>query len=415
MPLSPNTIVLATNNPHKVEEFRALFGGGVHLLTLADLDLRIEPDETGVTFEENAYIKAKAIHDATGLPCIADDSGLEVDALQGAPGVQSARYAGPDATDADNRQLLVQVLRSLGHEQSAAAFRCVLCYVDPLRTLFAEGTCTGTVGLQERGSHGFGYDPLFTATGDEHTFAELTPEHKHERSHRGRAMQRMIPQLERLWSDDANRDGPHHGPHHGPHLRTTLLTLSYAAAVGNNELLTSTLHHGVLTQDDAKAAYECMLQSYLFAGFPAAIESLTALHSYWQERTGTGVVDSAEAFDVEVFRHRGENLCQRIYGTAYPKMMQKLEAAAPDLRSWMIIEGYGKTLAREGLDTITRELCNVVILAAMDRPSQLTSHVRGAFLVGASADDLQDCLDVISWYGKPLQVDTLATIISLYR
>lgn len=404
-------ILLATNNAHKVEEFRALFGPDVVLLIPRDVGCELQPDESGSTFEENAYLKAKAFHDATGLPCLADDSGLEVDALKGAPGVHSARYAGPEATDADNRKLLVQALRSLGHDQSVAAFRCVLCYVDDLRTVFAEGSCDGTVGIRERGSHGFGYDPLFTASGDDRTFAELTPQEKHQRSHRGRAMQRMIPQLLPLWSNAVAHDRAQ--DQSSP--LTTLLTLSYAAAVGNNELLTSTLQHGVLTQDTAKAAYECLLQSYLFAGFPAAIESLTALHTYWQERTSTRVVDSAEAFDVEAFRERGEDLCKRIYGSAYPKMMQKLESAASDLRSWMIIEGYGKTLAREGLDTITRELCNVVILAAMNRPNQLTSHVRGAFLVGASADDLQVCMDVISWYGTPHQVETLATIISRYR
>jgi|GEM_PF-19047 len=408
-----HTLLLATNNTHKVEEFRALFGPEVQLRTLQDVGCTLQPDETGATFEENAYLKAAAIHEATGLPCLADDSGLEVDALQGAPGVHSARYAGPEATDADNRQRLVHELRTLGLEQSGGAFRCVLCYVDSLRTVFAEGTCDGTVATIERGRHGFGYDALFTADGDHHTFAELTPEEKHQRSHRGRAMQHMVPQLQRLWSNgvDPHRTGR---PLHPLHRRTVLLRLAYAAATGHNELLRVTLEDGVHTQDDAAAAYECLLQSYLFAGFPAAIESLTMLDRYWREHSDTGAWITPEPFDAAVFARRGTELCQRIYGSAYEKMMQKLDASAPDLREWMILEGYGKTLGRPGLDTVTRELCNVVILSAMNRPNQLASHVRGAVLVGATITDLQDCLDLAGQYGTREQVQVLTTTIDRF-
>ena len=184
------TVVLATNNAHKVEELQQMFaaaGYDITLRSLKEMGLQIVPDETGHTFEENAFIKAMAVFQATGLPVLADDSGLEVDVLNGAPGVHSARYAGPDATDADNRTHLTSELARLKVDHSPAAFRCVLCYIDPLRTLFGVGSCNGTIGREERGENGFGYDPLFTPTGFQSTFAEISPEEKHALSHRGSA------------------------------------------------------------------------------------------------------------------------------------------------------------------------------------------------------------------------------------
>ena len=214
--------------------------GSITFVSMAEIGLDLQPDESGTTFEENAYLKAVAIHQATGLPCLADDSGLEVDILHGAPGVYSARYAGEDASDADHRARVARELQDREHSSSPAAFRCVICYVDSLRTIFAEGACTGVVHVQERGPHGFGYDPLFVADGDTQTFGELTAEEKHQRSHRGRAFATLIPQLQALWS--ASSEQPTSSSRH---LRRTLLELSYAAACGNGALLDAVLARGI--------------------------------------------------------------------------------------------------------------------------------------------------------------------------
>jgi XTP/dITP diphosphohydrolase len=183
------TILIATNNPHKAEEITAILSShaDVHVLTLRDLPSQPpEPIEDGATLEENAYIKAREIHDATGLATLADDTGLEVEALGGAPGVLSARYAGERATYADNCAKLVAALE--GRQNRRARFRTVVCYVDGNRTLFAEGSVDGHIVPVGRGSEGFGYDPIFVPDGSDRTFAEMTAAEKNAISHRGRAM-----------------------------------------------------------------------------------------------------------------------------------------------------------------------------------------------------------------------------------
>ncbi len=182
-------ILIATNNAHKAEELAAILGRieGVNIITLRDIPERLpEPVEDGATLEENAYIKAREIHTATGLAVVADDTGLEVAALGGAPGVRSARYAGEDATYADNCRKLLEALE--GSADRSARFRTVICYVDAQRTLFAEGEADGTILPQMRGEGGFGYDPLFVPAGQERTFAEMSPEEKNRISHRARAL-----------------------------------------------------------------------------------------------------------------------------------------------------------------------------------------------------------------------------------
>lgn len=182
-------ILIATNNAHKAEELAAILGqiDGVSIVTLRDIPERLpEPVEDGATLEENAYIKAREIHTATGLPVVADDTGLEVAALGGAPGVLSARYAGEDASYADNCRKLVESLE--GAADRSARFRTVICYVDAQRTLFAEGSVDGTILPQMRGEGGFGYDPLFVPAGQKRTFAEMSPEEKNRISHRARAL-----------------------------------------------------------------------------------------------------------------------------------------------------------------------------------------------------------------------------------
>jgi len=183
------TILLATNNPHKAEELAAILAGsdGLRVLTLRELDRTVpEPVEDGASLEANAYIKAHEIHTATGLPVIADDTGLEVAALGGAPGIISARYAGEDASYADNCRRLLAELEGAGDR--SARFRTVICYVDQYRTLFAEGSVDGEIMRQARGEGGFGYDPLFLPAGSERTFAEMSAAEKNRISHRGRAL-----------------------------------------------------------------------------------------------------------------------------------------------------------------------------------------------------------------------------------
>ncbi|MCB0710759.1 MAG: RdgB/HAM1 family non-canonical purine NTP pyrophosphatase [Ignavibacteriae bacterium] len=182
-------ILLATNNQHKAEEIEAILSDlkGVSILTLSDHGQDIpEPVEDGTTLEANAWIKAKEIHDATGLPVLADDTGLEVDALDGAPGVYSARYAGDDATYNDNCNALLDAMK--GAASRTARFRTVICYVDSFRTLFAEGEVKGVITQEKRGEGGFGYDPIFRPEESEKTFAEMSSEEKNQISHRGRAL-----------------------------------------------------------------------------------------------------------------------------------------------------------------------------------------------------------------------------------
>lgn len=187
-------ILLATNNAHKAEEITAILAGipEVSVMTLGELATGApEPIEDGATLEANAYIKAREIHDATGLPTLADDTGLEVDGLDGAPGVHSARYAGPSATYADNCAKLVEELDARPGAARRARFRTVICFVDASRTLFAEGMVEGEIIAEPRGRQGFGYDPLFLPDGETRTFAEMESAEKNAISHRARALARL--------------------------------------------------------------------------------------------------------------------------------------------------------------------------------------------------------------------------------
>jgi XTP/dITP diphosphohydrolase len=186
-------LVSATANPHKLEEITAILGDQVELRPRpADVPEVVEdaPDLLG-----NARLKAEAIHAASGLAAVADDTGLEVDALAGAPGVHSARFAGPDATDADNVAKLLAELE--GVTDRRARFRTVAYVtIDDDRSIDVSGTCEGTIARAPRGDHGFGYDPVFVpAEGDGRTFAEMTAAEKHAMSHRGRAFRALAAAL----------------------------------------------------------------------------------------------------------------------------------------------------------------------------------------------------------------------------
>lgn len=186
-------LVLATGNRGKARELQALLGGGFEVLLQSELG--IEPiEETGVSFAENALLKARHAAAATGLPALADDSGLEVDALDGAPGVWSARYAGPDASDAENIARLLAELANVPDAHRGARFRCVLAWLrsadDPAPVLVT-GVWEGRIARQPLGQQGFGYDPVFIDPASDRTAAELSPQIKNARSHRGEALRKL--------------------------------------------------------------------------------------------------------------------------------------------------------------------------------------------------------------------------------
>ena len=189
--------VLASNNKKKMVEMRAILGElGVEVLSQAEVGVSIEPEENGTTFEENSRIKAVAIMEATGLPAIADDSGLVVDALDGAPGVYSARYGGEGLDDTGRWQLLLKNME--GKENRACKFVSVICCAFPDGTqLMARGEVHGVVAQGPSGEGGFGYDPIFWLPEQGKSMAELSAEEKNKISHRGRALRVFKKELEK--------------------------------------------------------------------------------------------------------------------------------------------------------------------------------------------------------------------------
>lgn len=185
-------LAIATNNQHKLQEIRAILGDSFEeLLSLKDLGIDVDVEETGTTLEENALIKARAILALSGIATLADDTGLMVDALNGAPGVYSARYAGEEHNDAKNRALLLKNLDGAKDRSAHFATVIALCYPDG-KTLTASGRVNGEILLSERGTEGFGYDSLFFSTELGKTFAEATQAEKNSVSHRGRALRAML-------------------------------------------------------------------------------------------------------------------------------------------------------------------------------------------------------------------------------
>ena len=180
--------VLASQNQHKLAEMNLILSAhGVEVVLQSELGLHVEVEETGSTFAENAMLKAKAVMAASGLPAIADDSGVCVDALQGAPGVYSARYGGPELDDVGRYRLLLNVMQ--GQTNRAAHFTSAIACVFPNGdTIEAEGECPGSIAFAPMGDGGFGYDPVFFLPQLKKTYAQLTPEEKAAVSHRGKAL-----------------------------------------------------------------------------------------------------------------------------------------------------------------------------------------------------------------------------------
>lgn len=190
--------MLASSNAGKLREINQLIGGlDMEAVPQSDFDVP-DADETGLTFVENAILKARHAAQLTGLPAIADDSGLEVDALNGAPGIYSSRFAGVDASDADNLQKLLVELKTVPEEQRTARFQCLMVFMahdeDPT-PLICQGSWEGRILCAPQGENGFGYDPVFWVPGERCTSAELSAELKNRLSHRGQALQKLLSAL----------------------------------------------------------------------------------------------------------------------------------------------------------------------------------------------------------------------------
>lgn len=191
------TFCIASNNLHKLEEIRhKLAGTGIDVKSMQEVGILDEIPEAGKTLEENAWIKARWVFEKYGLPCFADDSGLEVEALDGAPGVFSARYAGTHGDSAANTAKLLSGLENISHRE--ARFRTVICLIQPSgEAFFFEGTVNGEITISPKGNAGFGYDPVFRPEGFTETFAEMPAQQKNAISHRGKAIEKLVDFLKR--------------------------------------------------------------------------------------------------------------------------------------------------------------------------------------------------------------------------
>ncbi|HMR47279.1 MAG TPA: RdgB/HAM1 family non-canonical purine NTP pyrophosphatase [Bacteroidia bacterium] len=191
-----NELIFCSNNNHKLQEIRKMLPFGYVLHSLSEAEIESDIDETGTTFQENAFLKASAVALLTKKNCFADDSGLCVTALNDAPGIYSARYAGKNATDAENRRKLLADLSGIMDRK--AFFVTVICLIFEGKAHYFEGRIYGSITLAERGGSGFGYDPVFMPDGYNRTFAEMTADEKNKISHRQIALGKMITFLNNL-------------------------------------------------------------------------------------------------------------------------------------------------------------------------------------------------------------------------
>ena len=187
-------LVFATNNAHKLEEIRAILGDKVEILSLNDIDCHADIPETADTLQGNAALKAQYIYENYGLDCFADDTGLEVEALNGAPGIYSARYAGGEGHDSEaNMKKLISEMQDKDNRR--ARFRTVICLIEDGKEHFFEGIVNGSIIRERKGGAGFGYDPVFIPDGYSETFAEMGNDEKNKISHRARAVQKLCEYL----------------------------------------------------------------------------------------------------------------------------------------------------------------------------------------------------------------------------
>jgi XTP/dITP diphosphohydrolase len=196
-------LIIATNNIHKISEISAILSGsGIDILSARDFPDFPQIEETGETLAENALLKAQAVWEKYRLPSVADDTGLEVDYLHGAPGVYSARFAGPNCTYDDNNNRLLELLRDVPFEFRTARFKTVIAFFDKAgEGNQAEGILDGHIGTEPAGDYGFGYDPIFLVEGTGRTLAQFPPQQKNQISHRGRALAAIRPIILRLLTE----------------------------------------------------------------------------------------------------------------------------------------------------------------------------------------------------------------------
>jgi len=204
-----SVLLIGSGNRDKARELATLLAGlPWDVKGLKDYPAVEEPEETGITFEANALLKARYYGGHFGVACVADDSGLMVDALDGAPGVYSARYAGPDCTYADNNEKLLRAIETVPWHERTARFVCCAALLLPDREpVVFTGTVEGHIAVARAGDKGFGYDPLFVPNGEERTFAEMAAEDKHAISHRGRAFEQVRAHLETLAGENPSANG----------------------------------------------------------------------------------------------------------------------------------------------------------------------------------------------------------------
>ncbi len=192
-------LIISSNNSHKIREIKEILGYHFEVLPKSSISNAPEVEETGHSFLENARLKAMSLSHCTPEWVLADDSGIEVDALKGDPGIYSARFAGPNATDEDNNQKLLELLEHTSHEKRTARYQCAMVIAHQGHELaHGIGSCEGIILSEYRGQGGFGYDPLFWDESLQKTFAQLTPEEKNQISHRRRALNNLLGKLKSL-------------------------------------------------------------------------------------------------------------------------------------------------------------------------------------------------------------------------
>ncbi len=199
-------ILIASNNKHKISEISKIldeyFPGQFEVLSPRELGIDLDVEETADTLEGNAELKARSFFKAAHIPVIADDTGLEIDALNGKPGVFSARFAGEPPDDSKNRLKVLELMKNIPEEKRTARFRTVICYYDNAKPVFIEGKCEGKIIDEERGNAGFGYDPIFVPQGYKKSFAEMQPAKKNAISHRAKAILNFVNLLKNTLKKD---------------------------------------------------------------------------------------------------------------------------------------------------------------------------------------------------------------------
>jgi XTP/dITP diphosphohydrolase len=376
------TVVLATSNSHKVAEMQHLLSSTFGATTIYKPEQVLASplpviDESGTSFVENALIKAQTIAAYTTLPVLADDSGIAVDVLDGAPGVYSARFAGHGASDEQNRKKLQGLLNN---SQQRARFHCALCYVANNVPIVVQGSCEGTVLPFDQGVGGFGYDSMFVPDGFTQTFAELPPQIKQQHSHRASAVQLLYHALHGTTSH--NDDGQ----------LTLPFCLMAAAANAQWGRFTELLNIHGIEQHTYQTTYYALSLTYIFIGYPKALEATRLLHEWLQNNVAQqyGWYNGApNTLLPQQDARTGFDLFEKIYGSVATTLLESINQASPLLGKEVIDHGYATVLANPYVPTHTMQLAAITVLAATKSYAQVYSHIRGALRTGISPDHIR--------------------------